>query len=506
MNTLGNLLQNRANESPTLEAFRSNLFCYTFKTYNERVNQLAHFLLDHHVQKGDRIAILCKNNHPFPTILMATLKIGAIAVPLSWQLTSYELKDILENFQPKIIFYDREFSDSLTSYHPSSYFTVEVGVEDNTTEEYDRIFVQYPSSEPNVNVNEQDIAMILFTSGTTGNVKGCIFKHGPLFSYISKTKTQTTQSNGKRFLASHPFYHMSSITTILITIYNGITLIPLTNPTPAKIWDAIEEHQVTMMLAFPSTYIYMLEEWKAREKQGKNTSLLQIAFSGGTKVPANLILEYKKMGIPMLQGYGSTESWVVTRWHPGMGYDKVESVGKPFDDVQVKIVSPDSGKEVGTGEIGEILVKSPYMFEGYWNNPTATEKILKNGWLHMGDSGKIDEEGFLYVLGRYKDVIVYGGDNIYPDQVEEVIEQIEGILEAAVIGVPDPIFGEKPRAYVVKDKTSTVTEEEIKKYCRERLASYKVPEICLVDTLPKNYLGKVLKRVLKDEAEKDVQK
>jgi acyl-CoA synthetase (AMP-forming)/AMP-acid ligase II len=187
----------------------------------------------------------------------------------------------------------------------------------------------------------------------------------------------------------------------------------------------------------------------------------------------------------------------VSVWTPDMGNEKIESAGKPLSGVEVKIIDPESRQEVKTGEVGEIIIKSPYCFKGYWHNQEATDKVLRDGWFYMGDAGKVDQDGFLYIMGRFKDVIVYGGDNIYPDQVEEIIEQIDTVIEAAVVGVEDPVYGEKPRAYVVKDPHSSLTKEDILKYCRDRLASYKIPEVYFIDQLPKNQLGKVLKRELK---------
>ncbi|BBP86847.1 hypothetical protein BsIDN1_04650 [Bacillus safensis] len=201
------------------------------------------------------------------------------------------------------------------------------------------------------------------------------------------------------------------------------------------------------MMAFPSAYTYMLEEMK---RGSYDLSSFEIAISGGTKVPVRLIKDYKEAGIQMMHGYGSTEAWVVSAWHPAMGEDKMGSAGKVDPDVEVKIVHPETDETLPAGEIGEVVMRSPFYFLGYYHQPDATAKVLKDGWFHMGDAGYLDKDGFLFITGRYKDVILYGGDNIYPDQVEEVIEQIPGVIESAVIGVPDELYGEVPSAYIVK--------------------------------------------------------
>jgi acyl-CoA synthetase (AMP-forming)/AMP-acid ligase II len=168
--------------------------------------------------------------------------------------------------------------------------------------------------------------------------------------------------------------------------------------------------------------------------------------------------------------------------------------------VEVKIVDPETRQEVPTGEKGEVLVRSPYLFKGYWQNEEATNAVLQDGWLAMGDAGRLDEDGFLYIEGRYKDVIVYGGDNIYPDQVEEVVLAADGVLEATVVGMPDDVYGEVPYAFVVKQEASALTEEDVVNFCKERLAPYKVPTVVFVSSLPKNSVGKVLKNEVKKQA------
>ena len=241
------------------------------------------------------------------------------------------------------------------------------------------------------------------------------------------------------------------------------------------------------MMAFPSAYTYMLEEMK---RGSYDLSSFEIAISGGTKVPVRLIKDYKEAGIQMMHGYGSTEAWVVSAWHPAMGEDKMGSAGKVDPDVEVKIVHPETEETLPAGEIGEVVMRSPFYFLGYYHQPDATAKVLKDGWFHMGDAGYLDKDGFLFITGRYKDVILYGGDNIYPDQVEEVIEQIPGVIESAVIGVPDELYGEVPSAYIVKDESADFCEEDVVNYCQERLADYKVPSIHFISELPKTSLVK----------------
>ncbi|MED2186760.1 class I adenylate-forming enzyme family protein [Bacillus wiedmannii] len=494
MRTMQKLLQKRAMQSPNLEALVGGEKRYSFQQYNERVNQLAHYLLQNGVQKGDRIGILCKNNHPFPSVMMASLKIGAVCIPLNHQLTVYELETIVKEAKLKVLVIDEEFHEALkidaVKEIPYVIKTTKKGFGS-----FELILQEQPSTEPNVEVHEDDDAIYLFTSGTTGQAKACVIGHKNLQHYFAEIAGQREIPAGERFLSVHPLFHMSGVLSILNCIYHGVTMIFLADSNPTLIWDKIEEEKITTMLAFPAIYSYMLDELNKKER---NISTFKVAQSGGTKVPETLIQKYMEKGIYMVQGYGSTEGWVVTSWHPMMGKEKMSSVGKTLKHVEMKIVHPETGDELTTNEVGEIHVRSPYMFKGYWNNEKATKKVVKDNWFNMGDAGMIDDDGFLHIMGRYKDVIIRGGDNVYPDQVEDIIHEIQGVLEVAVVGVPDDFWGEIPTAYIVKDMQTSLTEEEIMQHCKEKLASYKIPEVVFMDKLPKNALGKVLKRELRD--------
>ncbi|EJV84394.1 class I adenylate-forming enzyme family protein [Bacillus mycoides] len=495
MRTMRQLLPKRAIQSPNLEALVGGEKRYSFQQYNERVNQLAHYLLHSGVQKGDRIGILCKNNHPFPSVMMASLKIGAVFIPLNHQLTAYELESIVKEAKLKVLVIDDEFSEVVLKID----VVKEIPNVIETTKEgfgsFELKLQEQLITEPNVEVHEDDDAIYLFTSGTTGQAKACVIGHKNLHHYFTEIAGQREIPAGERFLSVHPLFHMSGVLSILNCIYHGVTMVFLADSNPTLIWDKIEEEKITTMLAFPAVYSYMLDELDNKER---NISTFKVAQSGGTKVPETLIQKYMEKGMYMVQGYGSTEGWVVTSWHPNMGKEKMSSVGKTLKHVELKIVHPETGDELTTNEVGEIHVKSPYMFKGYWNNEMATKKVVKDNWFNMGDAGMIDDDGFLHIMGRYKDVIVRGGDNVYPDQVEDVIHEINGVLEVAVVGIPNDFWGEVPTAYIVKDIQTSLTEEEIIQHCKEKLASYKIPEVVFMDELPKNALGKVLKRELRD--------
>ncbi|MFS0655425.1 class I adenylate-forming enzyme family protein [Bacillus sp. 179-C3.3 HS] len=497
MNTLQALLNDRMERSSQIEAVTGGGVSYTFEEYAKRIDQLAHYLHRKGIRKGDRVCFICQNNHHYSTIMLAAIKAGAVAVPLSLQLTSFELEGILKKAEPKALFFDREFRDTLAAVNVSleDCLMIESGANAKTTQLFEDILASNDGGVLAEEVDESDLAMILFTSGTTGNPKGCMVGHGRLYQFLTRHDRQSFDLKGKRYLASHPLYHMSSINHLIASALEGYTLVFLNDATPKRILETIEKEHITFMMAFPSAYTYMLEEMK---RGSYDLSSFEFAISGGTKVPVRLIKEYRKAGIQMMHGYGSTEAWVVSAWYPPMGEDKMGSAGKVDPDVEVKIVDPETHQPLPTGEIGEVVMRSPFYFLGYYMQPEATEKVLKDGWFHMGDAGYIDEDGFLYITGRYKDVILYGGDNIYPDQVEEVIDQIPGVIESAVIGLPDELYGEVPSAYIVKDDSVDLCEQDIENYCRKRLADYKVPSIHFTKDLPKNKLGKTMKNKLRE--------
>ncbi|MFJ6206494.1 class I adenylate-forming enzyme family protein [Bacillus pumilus] len=497
MNTLQALLNDRMERSSQIEAVTGGGVSYTFEEYAKRIDQLAHYLYQKGIRKGDRVCFICQNHHHFSTIMLAAIKAGAVAVPLSWQLTSFELEGILKKAEPKALFFDREFRDIIAAVNVSleDCLMVESGANAKTTQLFEDILASNDGSHLADEVSEEDLAMILFTSGTTGNPKGCMVGHGRIYQFLTRHGNRGFDLKGKRYLASHPLYHMSSINHLIAAAIEGYTLVFLHDATPKRILETIEKERITFMMAFPSAYTYMLEEMK---RGSYDLSSFEIAISGGTKVPVRLIKDYKEAGIQMMHGYGSTEAWIVSAWHPAMGEDKMGSAGKVDADVDVKIVHPETEETLPAGEIGEVVMRSPFYFLGYYHQPDATEKVLKDGWFHMGDAGYLDEDGFLFITGRYKDVILYGGDNIYPDQVEEVIDQIPGVIESAVIGVPDELYGEVPSAYIVKDDSVDFCEEDVVNYCQERLADYKVPSIHFTQELPKNKLGKIMKKDLRE--------
>ncbi|MEC2237244.1 class I adenylate-forming enzyme family protein [Bacillus subtilis] len=500
METLQHLILHDMPNSEEIEAVKSGDHTLTYKGYRKRINQLANAMLQKGIQKGDRVALLCKNGHPASTVMFAALEIGAVVVPVSWQLKPYEMTGILKASEPKAMFYGAEFKETLDEVLPelsSLCVTMETGTAYETSAEFEALFAGPDHLPETEMVSPDDTALLMFTSGTTGNPKRCMITHGGIYRYVKKSNSSIARMKGLRFLACHPIYHTSALICIMLGTFAETTFVFTKDQDPVHILKVIEEEKIQTVMALPVFYTYLLEAWETHQT---DLSSLVILMTGGTKVPSSLIRRYLDIGIPLAHGYGSTEAWGISTWLPEMGMDKAASAGKPVAGVKVKVEDPLTGEELPQGEIGEIVVHTPFLFKGYEDNPEATAKVLQNGWFRTGDSGYVDEDGFIFITGRYKDVIIYGGDNVYPDQVEEVIQQIPGILETAVVGIPDPLYGEKPKAFIVKNGGQRITEEDVIAFCKERLSAYKIPEVEFVNELPKNNLGKVKKDVLRNQA------
>ncbi|WP_092038915.1 class I adenylate-forming enzyme family protein [Planifilum fulgidum] len=496
---IGDLLRHRVRLSPDLEAVVTRTKRLTFREYNETVNRVAHFLLQNNIQKGDRVAILCKNLHPFPVIYLAAAKIGAVAVPINWRQKTDEIRYILENCTPKILFYDGDFQQVTPLLGNLPFIQQEIRVangEDTTG--FDHLIQGYPADEPEASVEASDPALIIYTSGTTGRPKGVVCTHSNLDSGSNSIVRTLDLRYRDRFLFVTPLFHISGMVFTITALARGITLVLNTQFHPLQIWDLIESEQITGMFSVPSMLSYMYEIVKTQDIVAPT---LRMIVCGGSRVPEHLISGMHEWGFHVVQVYGATEfTGAATFWLPEMGMETCGSAGKPVFSTEMKIVDPVTGEALPPGEIGEVVCRGPLVFAGYWNNPEATEEVIRNGWYHTRDVGYMDEDGFLYIVDRLRDMIITSGEKVFPAQVESVIEQLEEVEESAVVGVKHPVWGELARAYVVLKEGAQIAEEEIIAHVRKHMADYSLHEVEFVKELPKNSMGKVMKYVLRRHA------
>lgn len=499
---IGKMMTNRAFLSPKLEAFVGDNYRYTYEQVNDRVNQFASVLKNNGIKKDDRIAILCKNSQYFVLAFLAAAKIGAITVPLNWRLKGPELEYILKHSGSSLLIYDAEFDQEIEDIKPklsvSVYIKTSSQGEDNDFEKYLR---KAPNLEPKIVFGDDDPVIIMYTSGTTGKPKGAVLTHNNLF-WASIGITHTIEWQYKdRFLAVAPFFHIGGLAPIVTNIHKGTTIVFMPEFNPIAMLDIIAKEKINNMMTVP----LMLQALLAMTDLEKvDLSSVRTIICGGSPVPVNLIQKYKDFGIRVQNVYGITEySGAVTFWTFDMGIEKCDSVGKPVFHGDILIIDPSSGEELPTGEIGEIVCTGPQVFKEYWHQPEETKLAIVNGKYFSGDLGKKDEDGFIYVVDRLKDMIISGGENIYSAELEEVIASHPAVAEVAVIGIPDSKWGEVPCAYVAKKPGKELTKQDIIDVCKENLANYKcVKEVRFVEVLPRNAVGKLLKTALREQANK----
>ncbi len=499
MYTIGEILRNRAEYSPDLEAVVGTDARYTYREFNQRVNQTAHFMLELGIRKGDRVALLCTTNHPFAIVWMAAAKVGAIAVPLNWRLNSEELRGYMEHSLPRILFFEDAFADVAEEMEPLIFLErmVRVGVDNKLNPAFESALLERPDHEPGCEVRPEDPVVLTYTSGTTGPPKGVVTTHQNFFAAGTAVGMSVDIRMRDRYLATIPLFHIAGLVAITSAPLWGFTTVFMPKFHPVQVWDLVERERITQMMTLPPMLSFMLPE--VMEGEWDTGSLREI-FCTGSNAPEDLVKQYISLGFPVVLIYGASEcTGAITFWTPEMGMDTCRSVGKSIAG-EIRIVDVETGKEVPRGEVGEVVCKGPHLFSRYWKDPEATSKLMKDGWFHTEDAGRLDEDGFLYIIDRSPDVIRTRDEELYPSQVEAVLLEMEQVEEVAVVGVNDGA-GEAPRAYVVKKAGSELTEDDVLQYARGRLAEHKLKDVVMTNTLPKNSRGIVLKYLLRDQAD-----
>lgn len=459
----------------------------SYAKLKDSIDRYVTFLLEEKgVKPGDRIAVLSHNRHEIIILLFAIAKIQAIAVPLNVRLNPHELEYQLRDSGATLIFVEAEFAA-----HAEHFRTIE-GLEIESFAALE----QLPQAKPYFNeIDENASFIICYTSGTTGKPKGAVLTQKNMF-YNALNNVLTLDITSKdRSIVLLPLFHIGGIGLFALpTLYVGGTIIIGGKFEPDKALQLAEKHRATLVFAVPSMHQLMLD---SPYFDKLDLSSVRCFYSGGAPCPKELINAFYEKGFVFGQGFGLTEtSPTVFLLTLEDAPRKIGSVGKPAFYNEVKLVD-DEDREVPVGEIGHLIVKGGNVMKGYWNNEKATNEALKDGWFYTGDLAKRDEEGFYYIAGRKKEMIISGGENIYPLEIENVINELPDVKEAAVIGIPDERWGEVPIAFVAKRENSPLAETEIIEYCKKYLAKYKVPkEVHFMAELPKNSTGKIAKNQL----------
>ncbi len=480
---------------------------FTFREFLERVNSLANSLRDIGISKGDKVAYLFFNSSHFLETHFAVAKIGAVGVPLNFRLVGRELIYQISNSDTICLIYGSEFISTIKQIKneiPNVKYYICDGGEGDGVLKFEDLIKSGSTKEPGIDVNLYDENVILYTSGTTGLPKGSVLTHkNSLFNAMTMIMDYGLKRNDI-FQIIPPLYHSASLNGFSITgVLLGATMVIHKQFDPKEMLQAIESEKITATWG-PATMLRAVITHP--EINNYDTSSIRLIVNGAMYMPANMRKEVLKYFPNAVMGdtYGMTEaSPCTTILPPEDALRKPEAVGIPLTICDVKIFD-DQGQELPKGEVGEIVTRGNIM-KGYYKNEEATSKAIKGGWFYTGDLGKKDEEGFIYLVDRKKDMIVTGGENVYSKEVEGVISTYPGVYEVAVIGLPDEKWGEVVTAIISPLPGYTLTEEEIIEHCRKNLAGYKCPKIIkFIPELPKNPSGKIVKMKLKEKFEKEL--
>ncbi len=480
---------------------QEDLSC-TNKQFDMLVNRAAHTLLQLHIAKGDRVAVLMVNGSAFLEIFFACAKIGAVLVPLNYQLATPELRSVIVNCNPKILIYSTAFiatvdqlktgdtSLSCILSHPEGTIAA--------ADAFDQPWPEESTCEPCLawEVALTDPIIIMYTSGTTGHLKGAVLTHenflfGAVHGILSYGINPGTIS-----LVVAPLFHIAALAaSALPVIYAGGVLIIRPFDNPSEVLHLIGREKINFIFAVPVMFKMLT---KAPAWADADFSHVHFFMSGGAPMPVELIRRYQEeKAVRFAQGYGMTETQRITALELTDAGRKAGSIGKEVFHTSVRIVG-DDGLDAPAGAAGEIIVKGPTVFAEYWNDPAATTEALRDGWFYTGDLGRRDEEGFLYIVGRKTDLIICSGENIYTAEVENAIETLHQVAEVAVVGIPDANRGEVAVAFVVLKKADTLSAEALIAALKGRLAPYKIPKrVIFAESLPKTGSGKMHKQEIK---------
>jgi long-chain acyl-CoA synthetase len=452
---------------------------------------LATILVDTAERPGDRVAVMLPNVPYFAPLYFGILRAGAVVVPLNPRYGESEVAYHVGDSGAKLLFAWHQFSDAAKTGAGESdveMIPVEPGKFEETLAEGD--------AEPEVQARDRDdAAVILYTFGTTGAPKGAVLTHGNVAKSTEVATTLVEMSESDVILGALPFFHVFGQACGLNSATKlgaCVSLIPKFDPKATL--EAIQRDEVTIFEGVPTMYSAVLT---FDERDNYDTSSLRVGIAGGQAMPVEVMERFEEaFGFEVLEGYGLSETCAIGTFnYPGER--KPGSIGKPVDAVDVKIVNDDRN-EVARGEIGEIAIKGPNVMKEYWNKPEETAEDLREGWFYTGDMGHIDEDGYVFIDDRKKDMIIRGGENVYPREIEEVLYKHGAVAEVAVIGVEHERLGEAVAAAIVLKEGETASEDEIRDFALEKLAKYKCPtKIWFVDELPKGPTGKILKRELR---------
>lgn len=474
---------------------------FTYAEFDERISRAALWMRDRlGVQKGDRVAVLCHNDSDMFEIQFACRRLGAIFLPLNWRLAVPELEFICGDAEPRALLHGLEFEDTADALKRAGSGGIEhfATLANGAASDYEAGIAGASGTLEDPHIQAGDTWTIMYTSGTTGRPKGARQTYRMGFYNALHAVSSSGVTPKTRNLVILPIFHTGGLNVFANPVFHfGGANVIMRSFEPAQLMQLLTDKDtpLTHALGVPTTFLMLAEE------PGFDTidlSHVQNLGVGGAAAPLALLEMYGAKGMPLQQAWGMTETGPIgLTLSADMAIEKVGSSGLPSMYVQLKVVTED-GRPAGVDETGELMIRGPTVTPGYWRRPEANrEAFTEDGWFHTGDAARVDEDGYYYIVDRWKDMFISGGENVYPVEVENAIYELDGVYENAVVGIEDQKWGEVGRAYVVLKDGSNLDETAIREYCGERLARYKVPkEVRFLEELPHNATGKILKHEL----------
>lgn len=491
---------------------------YSFAELSDRMNRLSNALLNLGVQKGDRVAILQVNCNQYVEVYYAAAKIGAIFVPLNFRAKQNEITHMLNNSESSIVFVGERYIDLVNSMRPDL-SSVKHFVSIDSKQEgmlfYDELIASSSPEEVFAEIGDDDTTILMYTAGTTGLPKGVPLTHNSFSVYVLGNVTPVDPEIEETNILTVPLYHVAGIQAMMAAIYGGRT-IAMMRQFEVKEWmETVEREKANRAMLVPTMLKRVIDD---PDFSKRDLSSLKVITYGAASMPFAVIKKAIEVfpSVMFINAFGQTEtaSTITTLGpedHMFTGQETeaekekklnrlANSIGRPMSDIEIQIWDED-GKSLPPGEVGEIMAKGPRVMSGYWKDEEKTAKTLSpDGWLHTGDKGYMDDEGYIFLAGRGDDMVIRGGENISPEEVENVLSQHPKVAEAALIGVPDPEWGQQPRAIVALKEGETATEEEIIDFCRDKLSGFKRPRsVVFIEEIPHTSTGKVIRKALREQ-------
>jgi long-chain acyl-CoA synthetase len=463
---------------------------FTYKEFATAVERTAAMLAAKGVRKGDVVSLLMPNSVEYVIAYFACWHLGALAGPINSLLKSQEIAYVISNSEAKALLVNSEFVPVLEAIREG--LPGVVIVFDNEAEA-----TRGESSSPHPEITAEDEAIIIYTSGTTGKPKGCLLTHGNVIANARQISNWLGFTETDRLLTIMPLFHMNAVSvTTMSALYAGGSTVVSPKFSASRFWQIISDYQITSFGSVATMLSMLLSTYPDGVPPGLKTEQLRFAMCGSAPVPAEVLRRFEEtFKCLVIEGYGLSESTCRSTFNPPDQRRRAGSCGVPIGN-EMRVVDEDD-REVADGELGEIVLRGENVLKGYYKNDAANTSAFRNGWFHTGDIGYRDADGFYYIVDRKSDMIIRGGENIYPREIDEVLYQHPAIAAAAAVGVKDELYGEEVAAVVVLKSGASSTEQEVIDFCKARLADFKCPKtVRFVDDIPKGPTGKLLKREL----------